>query len=233
MPCSSTATSFVAMLHPFSQQASKTPSKLTHGTAHLTCYMALTTTWLTSSPCHHRHAITIAHLSSAQNHSWFCCHVFPASTCAGCWPTRPPLMPHPNTTCSWRVTEWCWLPMPFGTSHNGCMLHAWAMLRVLPSKAGCVRNMLWPGYALGMVAVGTAPLIASQAMRFSPDTGTVTSGLDHVCYTTTHRPADMLVLQQCLGSIDAQTCGDVRCGWRAHACVEAGKQRRSECRPST
>ena len=43
------------------------------------------------------------------------------------------------------------------------MLHAWAMLRVLPSKAGCVRNMLWPGYALGMVVLSAAPLNASQA----------------------------------------------------------------------
>jgi hypothetical protein len=52
---------------------------------------------------------------------------------------------------------WCLLPMPFGTSHNGCMLHAWAMLRVLPSKAGCVRNMLWAGYALGMVVAWRRP----------------------------------------------------------------------------
>jgi hypothetical protein len=128
---------------------------ITH--ARLTCYMALTATWLASSPCNDRHAITIAHLSTAQRHSWFCCHVFPASTCAGCWPTRPPPMPHPNTPCSWRGTEWCLLPKPFGTSHNGCMLHAWAMLRVLPSKAGCVRNMLWAGYALCMVVAWQRP----------------------------------------------------------------------------
>jgi hypothetical protein len=81
--------------------------------------------------------------------------------------------------------------------------------------------------------LGAAPPIASQAMPLSPDTSTVTSGLDYGCYATTYRHADMLMLQQCQGSIDAQTCGDMRCGWRAHACVEAGKQRRSECRPST
>ena len=71
----------------------------------LTCDMALTATWLTSSPCHHRYAMTMALLSTAQHHSWFCFHVFPASTCAVCWPARPPPMPHPNTTCSWRGSE--------------------------------------------------------------------------------------------------------------------------------
>jgi hypothetical protein len=74
--------------------------------ARLTCDdMALTATWLTSSPCHHRYAMTMALLSTAQHHSWFCFHVFPASTCAVCWPARPPPMPHPNTTCSWRGSE--------------------------------------------------------------------------------------------------------------------------------
>ena len=92
-------------------------------------------------------------------------------------------------------------------------------------RQAALRNMLWHGYALCMVALGAAPLIASQAMRLSPDTSTVTSGLHCGCYTTTHRHVHMLVLQQCQGSIDAQTCGDTRYGWRAHACVEAVKQR--------
>ena len=77
------------------------------------------------------------------------------------------------------------------------------MLRVLPSTAGCVRNMLWHCYALGMVVLGAVPLIASQAMWLSPDTSPATSGLNCGCYTATQRPVHMLLLRQCQGSVDA------------------------------
>ena len=160
-----------------------------HPALAITCMQSL---WQTS----HLHSITAG--SAAMCFQRACIY-------AGCWSTRPPAMWHPHTICSWRGTGWCWLPMAVGTSHHGCTLHAWAMLRVLTSKAGCVYGMLWAGCALGMVVLGFAPLIASAGHAPSPGNSSLTSGLHCGCYTTTHRPAQMLVLRQRGGSIDVQT----------------------------
>lgn len=101
-------------------------------------------------------------LLSAEHHSWYwaMCVQRVCKLVAG--QHGRPAMRHPYTACNWRGTECCWLSMADGTSHYWCMLHAYAMLRALPSKAGCVRGMQRAGYALSMGVLGFAPLIASQ-----------------------------------------------------------------------